>query len=549
MNKLFFGDCLDVLKDLHKKNPDGFIDLIYIDPPFNSKRNYNVLFESLDMADTKAQKEAFADTWSNVTYIDSLNEILEELKDKNLYTFLKTLDTVSESKSVVSYLTTMAIRIHYMRKVLKDTGSFYLHCDQTMSHYLKIICDFIFGINNFINEIIWKRTSSLKTSQFKNRKFGVNTDTLLLYAKTDKYFFDSEAIKVSFTKKELLEHYPFEDEKGRFAKSPLFRSVGMGERINLCYEYKNVSSPTKAGWKISIDKLKKLDVNGEIDWTNPKIPYRKFRPENTKGWLVSNIWTDIEQTGGKERLGYPTQKPEKLLERIIKASSKEGELVADFFCGCGTTISMANQLKRQWLGADISHLAIRLILKRLTDPYDEPTKMKIRSSIEINGFPKDIDSAKELAHTKVKGRLKFEEWIIEVMLGGVVNPQKNTEGYDGYITFPKSEKERGIILIEVKSGNVNLPQFQHFINTVKSNEADMGIFVCFEDEVTNNMQKKAKDEGKFIGFQLDKIKIITVEELFQGKEIKYPGYVENNTFKKNLIRNGQETYNDTLFKL
>ena len=155
MNKLYFGDNLEILKSLYKEHPQGFIDLIYIDPPFNSKRNYNVLFESVDMADTKAQKEAFADTWSNVSYIDTLNEILE--LNKNLYDFLKALDKMSNSKSSVSYLTTMTIRLIYMHKLLKDTGSFYLHCDPTMSHYLKIMCDFIFGEKNFRNVINWKR--------------------------------------------------------------------------------------------------------------------------------------------------------------------------------------------------------------------------------------------------------------------------------------------------------------------------------------------------------------------------------------------------------
>jgi len=164
MNKLYFGDNLDILKNLHHENPKGFIDLIYIDPPFNSKRNYNVLFEAVELKDTKAQKEAFADTWSNVSYIDTLDEILE--LNKNIYDFLKALDKISTSKASVSYLTTMTIRIIYMHKLLKDTGSFYLHCDPTMSHYLKMICDFIFGWNNFQNNIIWKR---MTPSGFKGK--------------------------------------------------------------------------------------------------------------------------------------------------------------------------------------------------------------------------------------------------------------------------------------------------------------------------------------------------------------------------------------------
>ncbi len=533
MKQLYFGDCLDVLKELYKKHPGGFIDLIYIDPPFNSKRNYNILFEDIDMNDTKAQREAFADTWSNVGYKDTLTEILDLNRD--LHTFLKTLDSINISKSAVSYLTTMAIRIYYMHKVLKDTGSFYLHCDPNMSHYLKIICDLIFGDKKkgYKNEITWRRTKSLKTSQFKDRKYSVITDSILFFTKSKNYYFDSESIKIPFSDEELEEHYPFEDNKGRYAKSPLFRSMGMGERKNLCYEYKGVQAPNKAGWKISKEKLMRLDNEGDIDWSNPNIPYRKFRPTHTKGWLVTNLWDDIEQTSGKERLGYPTQKPEALLERIIRASSNEGDLVADFFCGCGTTIAVANRLNRNWLGVDISHLAIRLILERLTAPYDDKLKRKIRSEIEIHGFPKDVASAKELAKKEKGGRLEFQEWVIEFLLHGIHNPKKIADGgWDGYITFKKNGNEKGTVLIEVKSGGANVRNIREFINVVQSAEADIGVFVCFAEEVTKPMREEAKNAGKYKGYQFDRIQIITIEDLFAGKEIKMPGGVDPTTFKK-----------------
>lgn len=180
LNKLYFGDCLDVLKKLHNEHPKGFIDLIYIDPPFNSQRNYNILFESADLKDTKAQKEAFADTWSNITYKDTLEEIKNI--DLDLFSFLNSLDKIKISKSAVSYLTTMAIRIYYMHKVLKDTGSFYLHCDPTMSHYLKLVCDLIFGNNNFKNEVVWHyRRWSAATNRFQKLH-----DVILFYSKTKK---------------------------------------------------------------------------------------------------------------------------------------------------------------------------------------------------------------------------------------------------------------------------------------------------------------------------------------------------------------------------
>ncbi|MDQ1267314.1 MAG: hypothetical protein QG635_2468 [Bacteroidota bacterium] len=522
MNKLFFGDCLDVLKDLHCRNPEGFIDMIYIDPPFNSKRNYHILFESYDMSGTKAQKQAFADTWSNISYIDSLNEILEHLKDKNLYTFLKTIEQIGNSKSVISYLTTMAIRIYFMKFVLKDTGTFFLHCDPTMSHYLKIICDFIFGKDNFRNEIVWKRMTA---SGFKGKKdIGASHDIIFRYSKSQN--FNYYPVIKDYTQEYIKEKFNKTDEYGRKFKDE------------------------KIGTATSEDTIERLKSDGRIYYTKNGTLRIKHYLDEAVGFPIDDVWSDLPpiNSQAKERLGYDTQKPEALLERIIKSSSKEGDLIADFFCGCGTTVAVSQRLNRRWLGVDISHLAIRLIMKRLTDPFEEETKVKIRSLIEINGFPKDIDSAKELALSKDKGRMKFEDWIIEVMLGGISNPKKNTEGYDGYITFPKTDKERGIILIEVKSGNVSLPQFQHFINTVKSQNADMGTFICFNSEVTNNMLKKAKEEGNFFAYNINKIQIITVEELLEGKNIRYPGYVENSTFKKNTVRNGDSVqYQDKIF--
>lgn len=551
MNHLIFSDCLDVLKDFHKQYPEGFIDLVYIDPPFNSKRNYNVLFESLDLKDTKAQREAFADTWSNVSYIDTLNEIQE--LDFDLYSFLKALDTIRLSKSAVSYLTTMAIRIYYIHKVLKDTGSFYLHCDTTMSHYLKLVCDLVFGDKNYRSEITWKRTSSIKSSQFKDKKYPNISDIILFYTKSDQYTFESNKIKRAFSDDEIEERYPYKDEKGRYTKSPIFRSLSMGERANLCYEYKGVSNPNKAGWKVSKNRLIEIDEAGDLGWSPNRIPYRKFRPENTKGFIISSIWDDIEQAGGNERLGYPTQKPEALLERIIQASSNEGDLVADFFCGCGTTIAAAEKLNRRWIGTDISHLAIKLIIDRLTAPYPEKRAKAIKENIRITGFPRDVAGARMLAQESHKGRFGFQDWIIEVMLGGVVNKKKSGDGgFDGYLTFQKSETEKGTSIIEVKSGNVNVKNIREFIQVVNHRQADHGIFVCFSDQITKPMLIEAKQAGYFQHESyrdvFDKIQILTVEDLLDGKDINLPHiYFSKRTFKKSTKKLNVEIEGRTLF--
>jgi site-specific DNA-methyltransferase (adenine-specific) len=544
MKQLYFGDCLDVLKELSAKHPNGFIDLIYIDPPFNSKRNYNILFEDLDMTDTKAQREAFADTWSRVSYKDTLNELLELHKD--LYNFLKTLDSINISKSAVSYLTTMAIRIYYMHKVLKDTGSFYLHCDSSMSHFLKLICDLIFGDKNkgFKNEIVWKRTSAHNDP----KKFGRNTDRILFYTKSEKYTFNT--VFLNYDDSYLTKFYRYYDEKGVYRLSDL---TGPGINPNdeewRGYHPANVkrhwSVPKRYLIKVlgkekfekmtTKQKLDYLYEQGLIHFTQQGTPSFKRYLETMGGVPAQELWTDIPPISpqAKERLGYPTQKPEALLERIIKASSNEGDLVADFFCGCGTTIAVANRLNRNWLGVDISHLAIRLILQRLTDPYDDDMKRRIRSEIEIHGFPRDVASAKELARKGQGGRLEFQEWVVEVLLHGINNPKRTADGgWDGYITFRKNGNEKGVILIEVKSGNVSVKDIREFKQVVDSEQADMGVFVCFADELSKPMLEAAKDAGRYRNYQFDRIQIITIEELLQGKEIKMPGGVDPTTFKK-----------------
>ncbi|MGD0710562.1 MAG: site-specific DNA-methyltransferase [Bacteroidales bacterium] len=492
MNKLYFGDNLEILKSLYKEHPQGFIDLIYIDPPFNSKRNYNVLFEHVELTDTKAQKEAFADTWSNVSYIDTLNEILE--LNKNIYDFLKTLDKISNSKASVSYLTTMTIRLIYMHKLLKDSGSFYLHCDPTMSHYLKIMCDFIFGEKNFRNVINWKRHTP-RGAKVTSNQFPRVVDDILFYSKTINNIYHQEFRM--FTNEFITKRYK-KDENGR-----LWRDDNLGT-----YSEESIANFEKEG-KIYVTK-------------NGKKRLKRYLDEE-KGVAIDTMWIDIPSINSQadELLGYPTQKPETLLERIIKASSNEGDVVADFFCGCGTTITVAERLKRQWLGVDISHLAVKLMANRLINAFGKDVK----TTFEIFGFPKDIDSAKELAENTSGGRLKFEEWIVEVMLHGILNENKNQMGYDGYFTFDvQGEKQIG--MIEVKSGGATSTQLNHFIKTVESKNGSIGVFVCFEKQITKNMRIIAKDEGFYneavFGHHYPKIQIISVESLVNGDTINIP---------------------------
>ncbi len=520
-NTLFFGDCLDILKNLYNSNKEGFIDLIYIDPPFNSKRNYNVLFESVDMTDTKAQKEAFADTWTNISYLDSLNELSN--LDYQLYLFIKNLDEINVPKGYISYICTIAIRIWYMYHLLNEGGSFYLHCDPTMSHYIKLVCDLIFSAQNFQNEITWKRTSAHSNAT----GYGSSVDIILVYSKSKDYTWNPQY--QPYDEEYVKQYYRYKDEKtGKlFMSSDLVGHKGMNKE----YEWRGIVR----AWRYPEHRLNELDEQGKIFWTKNNFPRYKRFLEDMPGMPLQNIWTDIKPivSWSDEGLGYPTQKPIALLERIINASSNEGDLVADFFCGCGTTIAAAQKLNRKWLGVDISHLAIKLISQRLIDTYTA----KIKDSFDIEGFPKDVDSAKELANNVSKGRLQFEQWIIEVVLLGILNENRTQMGFDGYKTF-EDEKNKYIVLIEVKSGNVTIAQFNHFLKTVSDKGASMGIFVCFDEQVTRNMRSLAKKEGTFeiSGYVFcDKIQIATVEDLLNHRMPFVPGS-KKETFKRAEIQ-------------
>lgn len=536
-NQLFFGDCLEILeKYIVPKNPEGFIDLVYIDRPFNSKRDYNVLFESVDLTDSSAQKQAFADTWSNISYMDELDRIQDLNLD--LYDFLKTLEKVKTPRSAVAYLTTMALRIIYIHKVLKSTGSFYLHCDPTMSHYLKIVCDMVFGHSNFRNEITWERSHQ---HNLASTRFDVVTDILLFFTKTKDYKFSPQYQILD--DEELNKKFPLiELETGRrFQHRQLEQAQNSGSKGEIRI-IDGVPHTTSVGWRWSQETFdQRLRDNPYlIYWTSNGKPRYKIYSDEYQGRLVSNLWKDLTglTSGEKESLGYPTQKPLALMERIIKASSNPGDIVADFFCGCGTTIAAAEKLGRNWIGVDISHLAVKLIMDRLLKPWeDNPIKQKeIRDNIEITGVPKDIGSAKELARNTTKGRFNFQDWVIEFLLGGVCNPKKVGDGgYDGYITYRGAGGHKGVILIEVKSGNVGIKNIREFIQVIEKQKADMGVFVCFKDQVSSGMIAEARHAGYYqqevYGDRYLKIRLVTVEDLLDGYELTYPKMLVT-TFKQ-----------------
>ncbi len=490
-----------------------------------------MLFESIDLKDTKAQKEAFADTWSNVKYQDQLGMI--QSANLDLWKYLHVLDTITFPKSSIAYLSTMALRIFLIHRKLKKTGSFYLHCDPTMSHYLKAVCDLVFGSVHFKNEIVWKRTSAHNTT---SRKFGAVTDSILYYTKSGKYTFN--APRSDHSEEYINKFYRFTDGDGRkFRLHSIERNPALGIRKNLIYEYNNFTP--QYGWMMEIEKLEALDKAGKLVWSSKGRPSRKIYLDEVEDPRINSLWSDVASLSGLygERMEYNTQKPESLLERIISTSTHEGDLVADFFCGCGTAVAVAQRLNRNWIGVDISHLAVRLIYNRVLEPYKQnPEKFReIKSNIEVNGFPRDIASAHELATGSSKGRIKFQDWVIEFMMNGVSRDERR--GFDGYMTMARNGNKKDIVLIEVKSGATNVEDIREFAKAVSDEKAVIGVFVCFASAITKPMSVKAAQEGYFeqdlFGTKFPRIQILTIEELLEGKTVLHPNpAVFNVTFKK-----------------
>ena len=467
-NTLYYGDNFDILKKLAKEK-EPFIDLIYIDPPFNSQRNYNILFQDLIKSQENskkitAQKEAFKDTWSNVEIADTLEE-LKQLDNRNIHRFLSENRHIF-TDSQVSYLTMLSIRIFLMRKLLKETGSLYLHCDPTMSHYIKILLDIIFGVSHFRNEIVW----CYRGAGYPKNDFGRRHDIIFRYSKSDNYIFYLDSIRMPYAE-ETIKRFSY--------------------KIN--------------------NKRKGIDF-GEQEL-------------NPLGRQPDDWFSDIQPIApsAKERLGYPTQKPEALLERIIKASSHEGDVVADFFCGCGTSITVAEKLKRNWIGVDINHLAIGLIKEKRLKP--------LKAKYEVKGFPKDLRQAEILAKEKP---FEFEQWIVEYALKGHKTKKTGDGGYDGHISLRFQNEGLKVCLVEVKGGGCNVKNIREFENVIDRQKADIGIFVCFGKKLTKGMKKQSDETNKvrIAGlFEIKKLSILTVEDIIEGN---YPDWlgtiIQNSTY-------------------
>ncbi|HEX8527795.1 DNA methyltransferase [Allosphingosinicella sp.] len=519
-NKLFYGDNLDVLRE---QIASESVDLIYLDPPFNSNANYNILFKSKTGDGSDAQIEAFEDTWHwNDKAEDAFDQVIRS-GNTDAAELLRAMRGFLGENDMMAYLAMMAIRLIELHRVLRPTGSLYLHCDPTASHYLKLLLDGVFGPKFFRNEITWKRTHAHGDSRLR---YASVTDTIFFYSKADRTTFNRAHMR--YPEAYLAKYYRYADTDGRRYQLVSLRSPS--PRPNLTYEYKGVA-PHPNGWAVSREKMEQLDREGRLRFPDKlgQTIREKYFLDEMPGVPVSDLWDDIPpiNSQAQERLGYPTQKPLALLERIIAGSSAEGDVVLDPFCGCGTAVHAAQKLGRQWIGIDVTHLAISLIEKRLKDAFPG-------IAFEVHGTPKDLASAMDLAS---RDKYQFQWWAVSMVdalpFGG---KKKGADGgIDGIIYFKPDGKRTEKALVSVKGGgNVSVNMIRDLHSAMEREKAPIGVFITAALP-TRPMETEAAAVGRFeseaTGKTYPRLQIITLAELFQGKKPDIP-FVDQASVKR-----------------
>jgi site-specific DNA-methyltransferase (adenine-specific) len=535
-NTLFYGDNLPILREYIQSES---IDLVYLDPPFNSNRSYNVLFKDESGISSEAQITAFDDTWhwgkiAEETYYDLIANAPVEIA--------KMIGSVREfigANQMMAYLVMMTNRLIELHRVLKSTGSLYLHCDPTASHYLKVILDAIFGPQNFRNEIIWKRQTAHSDTK---TKFSDIADIILFYAKSSKALFIPQYGQ--YDPSYLENFYKNDDNDGR-GRYSLDNMASPNPRPNMMYEWLGFPYPAK-GWRYQRETMQKLHDAGRVWYPKnndgtfdySKRPRLKRYLGEQEGSIITCIWSDIQPLHdvSGERLGYPTQKPLALLERIIQASSNPGDIILDPFCGCGTTVAAAQKLNRRWIGIDITFLSITLQKYRLKDMFN----ITEVADYDVIGEPTNLDEARQLARDD---RYQFQWWALSLVkakpVGGEEGSKKgkkgSDKGIDGVINFIDDAKGKPQnIIVQVKSGHIKSGDIRDLIGTVENQKAALGVFVCL-DEPTPDMTTEAVKAGFYVSEmwqqKYPKIQILTIEALLSGAQIQMPpsGY---GTFKQ-----------------
>ena len=535
-NTLYYGDNLDILR---QHVPDESVDLVYLDPPFNSNANYNVLFKEQSGEASPAQIRAFTDTWEWTQEAERTYEqeiITNPGTPANVKEMISAFRQFIGSNPMMAYLVMMTPRLVELRRVLKPTGSIYLHCDPTASHYLKLLMDTIFGKENFRNDIVWKRTFAHGGA----KKYGANYDSIFFYSTSRQFTWNS--VYQQYDDEYVRNFYRHTDDRGRYRVVTI---TGPGVRHGDSGKPWRDVDPTEVGrhWAVPREivdeitqqdpeilttqqKLDLLDSAGWIYWPpKGRVPHvKRYLNEDKPEMPVQATWMDIPPIASqaKERLGYPTQKPQALLERIIQASSNEGDVVLDPFCGCGTAVAAAENLKRRWIGIDVTHLAVALMKSRLRTAFD----LHPGADYQVVGEPADVGSARALAE---QDRYQFQYWamsLLEALPREQDGRRGADRGIDGVVHFidgPRRTTKKAIV--QVKSGRVSSPHIRDLKGTVEREKADLGLFITLEDP-TRDMRTEAASAGFYHSeiWQRNyaRMQIRTIAELLDGNTFDIP---------------------------
>ena len=527
MNRLYYGDCLTIMQDM----PLGSVDLIYLDPPFNSNRAYNAIYKDETGRPLPDQIEAFCDTWTldeeQERAIRQMPVLMREAgMDDEVAEFWKLwMNALRKTNPrLLAYLSYMVQRLLPMRGILKPTGSIYLHCDPTASHYIKVMMDAIFGHENFRNEIVWKRTSTHSDSKTWSRV----SDTILFYTRGKRFTWNTP--HAPHSDEYVASKYRHQDAEGRLYR--LDNMTSPNPRPNMMYEWKGFPSPAK-GWRYSEETMAKLDAGGRIwyptfkggEHDTARRPQLKRYLDEMKGGVMANVWTDISpiNSQARERLGYATQKPLPLLERIIRASSDPGDMVFDPFCGCATTLEAAHVLGRKWIGIDVAIHAVKRVAKvRLED------RLGLREGVDfvIEGVPQTLEGARDLW---TRDKYHFQKWAIEQVEGFATTRRTGDGGIDGRLYFDiPDERNLQSMVLEVKGGvNVGISVVRDLRGVLERDNALLAGLIVMDDlgdRKTANFRREMAQAGDLdvLGVKYARMQILTVSDILEGNGFVTP---------------------------